>query len=56
MVIIEILASGGAIDAALKVKSAVKANFNNMLHQITETSLHMTEVGQALKESTQITS
>ena len=47
---VEVYASGLAIDSALKIVSAVEEDFNQTLHKIVETKLHITEPGEFLTD------
>ena len=47
----EILASGQAIEPALKVTALIQSSMEGKLHQITESNLHITEVGEPLRDS-----
>ena len=51
---VELLASGNAIELALKIASIVKYKFNNQIHQIISTKLHLTERGEPLHQENQI--
>ena len=46
----EVYASGNAIDSALKIVSTVEEDFNQTLHKIVETKLHITEPGEFLTD------
>ena len=48
---VELLASGSAIEMAIKVSMLVKNSFKNGVHQIMTTNLHLTEKGEPLHEA-----
>ena len=47
---VEVYASGNAIDSAFKIVSTVEEDFNQTLHKIVETKLHITEPGEFLTD------
>ena len=51
---VELMASGNAIEHALKVSQIVKQKFNNQIHQIITTKLHLTESGEPLHEANKV--
>lgn len=51
---VDLLASGHAIELAIKVAMLVKNNFKSGIHQIISTNLHLTEKGEPLNETNKV--